>query len=776
MLTYHQVMTTDLALLTKAAEKWDRAAKDFETVQKTYNSQVRNVGIDGSWTGIARTFAETANKQTYEQYTAAATEARAIASVLRDAHTQFTELRGKLKTLLAEAAEKDIKIDDNGRATYTKKAGNDPDRQTALADIRKAEDSWTSSVAALVQAFDDADQGVKLALSAAVQDTDKHDGIDHSFNAKAEGDIEKVEGRREAELATKLSSTGHLDAKELAEMQRLFRDNEKSKEFSQTLLSTLGPEATIKFTNKVNEIAHDSGTKNKADYLSLDRGMARSLGAAMQVPGFRVDGKQLAPGTQEYYQAYKKWLDSPDGSFYKHWMHGLKAAGVKQYKQDGLTDNLRIGEGREQKVRGYQCLVTMMQNGGNYSPQFLHDLTDDMMAAEKKDKNIWDLYGPFSKKDTKWFAYDPVDRALGIMSKNPEASTSYFDPKAVVFDREANDGAGVYSKNDRFDYLREKRDWAVMNTVDTKGNWEHTGPDAEAKDGHKGFGEALQAAATGRAPGVHAAEGSPQHTDTQVRIFEDIASKYADYTATNPSGMPANMRQSMSYIVADYPKDVHDILGKGGDVQFGDHQAHIGRKELTQFIRAASEDGGAYQTMHYSQTQEAARMVERLGHDDFTKKHTSEGPDIPLGGTGESARALGALDGVRAEVIAAHRDSEIFQNNWNAKINYHAIGAPLTLIPYAGDSIQRYVDVGTSEYANNLNDKVTAKSKDELINLYDEGQKELEAMLIKRAEALDVKPHELKVAGGRGQDLLTQAGYGYADGIGRSRRSTGEVS
>lgn len=779
MLTYHQVMTTDLSLLTTAAAKWEAAAKDFETVQKTYDSQVRDVAADGSWTGVAaQTFRATTKTQTYNQYTAASAEARAIASLLRDAHGQFTELRGRIKAAVAEASEKHIKIDDNGIARSTQQfdaaARHDPDYRTELSNIAQAEEAWTQHIAGLVRATDDADQGVKLALQAAVQDTDLLDGFGNGFNAKAEGDIEKVEAKEAIELAMKLNSTDHLDAKQLAEMERLFRDNSGNKKFSQTLLTGLGPENTLKFTNKLNELGHGSDA-HKGDYLTLDKGLAQSLATATKVPTFKNDGKAIEPGSREYFAEYKRWLGGADGKFYKNWMDDLKVAGIKKYEQEGLTDPLRIGEGRSQKVRGYQSLLTMMNKGSDYSPQFLHDLTDDMMAAEKKDKNLWDLYGPFSKKETGWFAYDPVDRTLGIMSRNPDTATSYFDPKAQIYDRDANGDGDAYRKNDRFDYLREKRDWAVMNTIENNnGNWEHPGRDIEAKDSHTGFGAALEAAATGRLPGTPIAGSHPTHTATQVDILEDIVSKYSKHTETNQSGMPSNIRVNMANMLADYPADVHDALGKDGNLATQQNNARVDRGDLTRFMHATSEDGKAFHIVHYSQSVEAASRVHQFNHDDFTQKHTQNSPDTPLGSVTESGKVLGALDRVRADVLGDHRDSEIFQNNWNTKINYHVIGAPLTLIPGAGDSYQRIVDIGTSEWANRLNDKATSETQAELIQLYDGGQKELEKMLLTRARDVGADG-DLSTTGGRGQDLLGAVDSSYAAGIGRAERATGEV-
>ncbi|MER6067562.1 hypothetical protein ABT187_01640 [Streptomyces sp. NPDC001817] len=104
-----------------------------------------------------------------------------------------------------------------------------------------------------------------------------------------------------------------------------------------------------------------------------------------------------------------------------------------------------------QKIRGYQSLATLMHQGHGYSPWIVADVAADMIAAEKKDPNIWDLYGKFSDKDGDgWFANDPVDGALEVMSRNSEGATGHLDPGTAV-------GKG------RLDYLlghgHGSRDW-----------------------------------------------------------------------------------------------------------------------------------------------------------------------------------------------------------------------------------------------------------------------------------------------------------------------------
>ncbi|RSM87677.1 hypothetical protein DMA10_35090, partial [Streptomyces sp. WAC 01420] len=118
MPTYHEIMTTDLATLTTAADGWDDMAKEFGKQEKAYKRDVHGISLGPAWQGLA---ANTANRRfdtTLNEYQNAQTEAKAIASLLRDAHTQFTDLRGKLKTARQEAIDAGMKVSEQGRVSF----------------------------------------------------------------------------------------------------------------------------------------------------------------------------------------------------------------------------------------------------------------------------------------------------------------------------------------------------------------------------------------------------------------------------------------------------------------------------------------------------------------------------------------------------------------------------------------------------------------------------------------------------------------------------------
>lgn len=497
MLTYHQVMTTDLSLLTTAAAKWEAAAKDFETVQGTYDSQVRNVAVDGSWTGTAATtFRETTKTQTYNQYTAAAAEARAVASLLRDAHGQFTELRKKLENEVKRAEEAGMKVSENGSATFdfakADKALADAARHDP--DLHTTEATWSARIATAVQAVDDADQGVKLALQAAVQDTDLFDGFANGFNAKAEGDIEKVEAKKAAELALELDSKGHLDEKKLAELERLFRDNSGNKEFSRTLLDNVGADGAIKLSNKLDGLT-SSDKSHKQDYLALQGGLATSVSTAT------ADAKT---------------------PFYEKWREELRKAGEKNF---GSKTN---------PLYGYQSFVSLMGHHDQYGKAFLNDLGNDIIATEKQHDGIWNRIAGGHKG----IGNDPLDGLLGIMGKQPDAATAFFDP-------------GADGKNEHLKYLLKDRHWPKWTTVGPAGIHDLDDPASRM-----GFGSALEAAATGKVPGTHHALGG--HSEAEARVMHDtIRVLNSDWKGDK---LPQNLRSPLGHMLTDYTSDTHEIL------------------------------------------------------------------------------------------------------------------------------------------------------------------------------------------------------------------------
>ncbi|MFI1938863.1 hypothetical protein ACH44C_17055 [Streptomyces purpureus] len=184
MLTYHEVLTTDFAKLTAAATAWEAMADKFETLETTYEKKVQSTTTSGVWLGQAQRVAGPNFAVTRNEYNSAQIQARAVAMLLREADKLFSELRGKVKAAVAEAEAAGMKVSEGGVASFD---FSKVDAQDARAirhdpDLPEVERAWTRKIQQAVDPFDEADQGVKLALVDAVTDTNWRDGTFGGFN------------------------------------------------------------------------------------------------------------------------------------------------------------------------------------------------------------------------------------------------------------------------------------------------------------------------------------------------------------------------------------------------------------------------------------------------------------------------------------------------------------------------------------------------------------------------------------------------------------------
>ncbi|MGY0058530.1 hypothetical protein ACWY4P_18590 [Streptomyces sp. LZ34] len=590
-------MTINLSLLETAATRWDEAAKKFEAVQKIYDSQVKSVGLDGSWNGQAQLVAGPNMKVTDAQFTAAPKEARAIASILRDAHSQFVDLRGKVKSAVADAVKAGMKVSDTGIASYdfSKVSAAEANAVRYQARVQEAESSWTRLIQAAVKAVDDADRGVKLALKAAVEDPSPVDGAANGFNGKAEGDIEKVEGKEAEELATKLNSDGKLSDKEMAEFQRLFRDNEHNKAFSQTFLDGLGPKATIQLNNKFNSLAKDG---DKKDFGALQEGVATSLATATR---------------------------SPSDPFYKKWQEGLRKVGAENFGRPG------------ESLYGYQSFVNLMTHGNNYGKKFLTDVGNDIIALEKKDgTSKWQKGAGHSLEST-----DPLDDLLGIMGKQPDVAKAFLDP-------------GANGENDHLQYLLRDRTWpsVVMQTPDGDIYYE------DDPDSRLGLGPALEAAATGNVPGTDYKLG--YHTDAEARVMHDTI-KFLDEGRHGDDLHPNLRASMAGMLVDYTPEtheiltrtgmyaDKDGVWNDGtGDPK--DAHMSVPRESLTRIMRGVSEDGKAFGEMYDAERFYAAGTLSKTEFDNPNERASAiEG----------ASSAFGFYDGISSDIARDKKDDAV---------------------------------------------------------------------------------------------------------------------
>lgn len=230
------------------------------------------------------------------------------------------------------------------------------------------------------------------------------------------------------------------------------------------------------------------------------------------------------------------------------------------------------------------------------------------------------------------------------------------------------------------------------------------------------------------------------------------------------------MRTSMGNMIGDYASDVHQILGKNMDGPTDFNNLTIERGDLTRLMRGVAEDPKAFGVMRHSQSVVIAEGLNGLPPDSYRK----EDPEMRAW-IKQSASVLGHLDGVRGDVIYDLGQAEKDTNAWNQRMNYHAIGAPLTAISIVGDALQRTVDVGTAGYMNELNVKVDEETRKNMVNHFENGENQMKAMMRKMATEKGLTNKELDASPGEYEDgLQTTAENWYQQGIEDAQKKMGQ--
>jgi len=583
MPTYHEIMSTDLSALTTAADRWADMAGEFEKQEKAYRRDVHGISLGKAWNGLSAEAANARFDVTLKEFQYAQTEAKAVAGLLRDAHTQFVELRGKLKSARQEAIAAGMKVSEQGVVSFDTEKMTEAERSALHHDpgYLEAAQSWQQRINNAVRDVGDADTGVEVALKAVVVDSSIIAG-GKGFNGEAKNDIEKYEGQAAEEALKKLSKGDRLSDKELAELERLFRDNSDNQAFSRTLLDGLGATGTIKLTNELNDLIHVRGGDRVRDYSTIETGLANSLATATK---------------------------NTKSDWYEDWREDMRKAGVERHATDAQGARL-------DKAVGYQSLVTLMEKGHGYAPGMLADLTDDMIAAEKKDSDIWQLKGEYSGKKSGWFANDPVDGMLGIMSHDPDAAANYLN------------------SDDRMKYLMKERDWDVTLHEQEGPKVSTYTPGLDADD-RKGFGAALQAAATGIDP----SDENAKYVDHSAQNDKAFKSAFT-YLAASGDNMPASLREPTANILVNRGDTVHAAMS---EVDIAN--SPLNQTQLFEVAKQVSKDEDAYATLNGGLNQ---AMVSDMHADD------SKSSDSLI----RAGRTVGFLEEARIQTQEGPKTSE----------------------------------------------------------------------------------------------------------------------
>ncbi|NYV75784.1 hypothetical protein [Streptomyces sp. UH6] len=568
-------MTAELSSLVAAADRWEDMAREFAVQEGDYLTEVHGLaagGPPGGWTGVAARTAGSVFDVTLAEYRAARKEAMAVAALLRDAYTQFSELRSRLAVVRKEAEAAGLRV--SGRGVVTVDVAQRPPRP---GETCGSAEGWQQRIDNAVRAVDDADQGVVIALRAVTRDEHNGDGTAGGFNAGALNDVEEYEARAGSALAARMAKGERLSAAEVDELRRLFRDNQHDEHFSRTFLSGLGADGLLAVGSRANDLAHTAGDPQARGMTDVASGLSRTLATA----------------TRE--------TDSP---WYERWRSDMREAGLESHAS-------RFAADRMTNERGYQSLVSLMGQGGQFGSPYLSDLGDDLIAAERRDPEVWDMVGPVAGKDG-WFANDPLDGVLGLMSRDPE-------------------GAAEYLRNEgRMKYLAAERDWFTVVPEALDGPRPDHDQERADTDMCVGFGAALEAAATGVGPYASGSAGPVEHTAANREVFQHAV----QHLATWEDRLPPTLREGVGRILVSHGDTVHQVASA-----FDDDTAPVTQADLFEVAKQVSRDPQGYATLNVGLN---TPMVEAI--------HRPE-QQHPKDSLIQAARTVGFMEEVRAQSV-----------------------------------------------------------------------------------------------------------------------------
>ncbi|MEU7424451.1 hypothetical protein [Streptomyces sp. NPDC040750] len=637
-------MTADLGSLLTAAERWEGMAGEFAKREREYRRDVYGVCAGpAAWAGMSAEAAHGRFAVTLKEFEYAQTEAKAIASLLRDAHSRFVELKGRLTAVRQEAVAAGMRVSERGLVAPAREPGGAGEPEMHESTVR----SWQDRVDKAVRDVTDADTGVRVALAAAVVDCDPLVG-GRGFNGRATGDVETYEAVEAERSLARLSRGGHLSGRELAELERVFRDNADDEAFSRTLLDDLGPRGTLRLGDELNDLLHvrggHGGPAAARSYGLIESGLADCLATATR-------------------DTRSPW--------YRRWRAQMRLAGVEHYRTAAQGARL------DQAV-GYQSLVTLMRRGHGWAPAMLEDLTDDMISAERRHPGIWQLKGQYAGRHDGWFANDPVDGALGLMSRDPAAAAHYL------------------SSEPRMRYLLRERDWDVTLHVRQGATATLYAAGLDADD-RAGLGAALQAAATGIDPASGDAHFVP-HSRSNEAVFRSALGCLAE----SGDDFPPALRAPMAAILVNHGDTVHASMS-----EIDIAHSPLPQDRLFEVAKQISKDEGAYGTLNGGLNQ---AMVSKIHAD----PSASSEPLLRAG------RTVGFLEEARIQAQGEPKTAE-----FEAKPLFDKA---ISYLPVASEDVQAGFDYVTDQWLEDEQQRLDNEQTQENVRSYERRNGQLMAL------------------------------------------------
>ncbi|MGW4699572.1 DUF6571 family protein [Streptomyces sp. NPDC004285] len=748
MPTFDQLLNAKLGPMDTAATQWTEMIAKL-TRLRTDASAMTSKADKSTWRGENASVTKEFVTKTAKEFGDAVTEATSVRDLLQDAHTLLKSAQDDLKATY-DNPPPGITIYPDGVLSHRVHPDRRPANSTEPVATEAQFEALRGKIEGILQRAAEADELCAWGLRALIKNHPNDFGstdIGGVAEAKRLREDEKQQTENGREAAKLYARWEYLDDKERERLLTLVEGGKDSPVFSAELMTRLsyngrdGQEAVLLLAGSMEHGGRD-GSVSATDarlYKAFSGSLATATGP---------DSPIGSPGGTT-----SAWTDrliglARDGNGLPNRHPGQLGGGAAGLST--LTKLMAADSGDDavydpDKDPGEKSSPWKKDEGDPvYSEAFLTEVADAVRDWETHADDPYDGH----MKNWQGTQEDPMKGLLNAMSRNPSASTHYFDPNTT----------------DNLKYFLDDREWPGGG-VETRMPTETQYTSARAE-----FGLALEAAATGRVPGSPMHPVPAHHDGAETAIFERVMGEYTKELRTDQSAVPVSMRLPMADMIADYGSDVHQILGKKMDGPTDFNGLEIDRGDLTRIIRATAEDPNAYKAVHASQTVVTGEGLARFPAESFR----SEDEELRAW-VKQSASVLGHLDGVRGDVIYDLGQAEKDANNWKKMVNYHVYGGLLTPLPIAGDGVQRAVDWGLSAHVNEENAKVDAATRENMIKHYDYGQKELYGMLRGMATYRGLTEQELDASPGEYEDHLQAiTEQWYQNGMGDADKAMGQ--
>ncbi|KOG50580.1 DUF6571 family protein [Streptomyces decoyicus] len=663
MVTFSDLLHADLGKLQAAADEWKLLPKKYQGLQELFEARVTKP-LKSDWHGNAADQAQKSLAEIKKQYGAAAEEAQAIATLLLDAHAEFSSAQKKLRRIIdEEASAEKLEVLDGGTvidADLDNQGLTDAYRDTFLPERKAKIEAMQRRIEKVLRDATAADEAADWALRQ-----DSNGKNSDSFNKNIYTSLDAARGaQKDTAEALRLASKGgeNLSNEELDRLGSILAKRKNDMVFAEKFATTMGPKGVLEFWREASgPNSGERGSERNAALKQLQAGLGSTLGIATQSDSAAMDG----------------------------WKEKMLALGPQ---------TIDPGDSGGPSAKGYQLMSSLMRSGA-YDTDFLNDYGRDLVKYEQSrspatPRELWapDSTMPRIDYSGDGPGADPMTGYMDALSTNPEAATQFLDP-------------GEPRENGNLKYLVDDREWVK------DGFHEKTGQGSLAL--------AIEAGATGHQPGHE--DAVREHTASQARIMRDSINML-DGGMENKK-LPDGMHRPIANALGDYVADTHHILtsvndkasghsaedssGVWNDKKTGQLRMAVDRGSLIRVMRGVSEDPAAYHVIQSAETVHVAQQLADIA--------PSASADEIKGVMSNSAKAMGAIDAVQGDVILDDRDGKLGAHKWAiGKAGYHTTAGIVTKFPVVGDIAVRLTDAGATAWQEHMDSVTKARAAEDI--------------------------------------------------------------